>query len=101
GIRLSHSKLIVDGYVSMNSQCSTFVMGHLLVHTLSSADPKFVGVIPDFNGDVLPRIWPATSGDLTWPPVRPVNDAEVEHIADAFMSIIKKNTRKVFGTLAR
>jgi len=82
----------IDNTVARKTQATTFVIGRLFIHAISSAE---AGAVGGFNGPVatkLVRLWPPPKGGffkltpqpIHWPPPDGLLDDEVEFVVDAF-----------------
>jgi hypothetical protein len=93
--------IAVDGLAPPNTQATTFVIGQLVVHVMStSGDPQTVaGWGWPFNSRIrlnFPQIWPPTESIIAWPP-QTLSDFEVELIATAFERVIDGASRSIVG----
>jgi hypothetical protein len=84
---------INDAVVS-NTQSTTFVIGRLFIHVISSAEAGAVGGFSGPIGNKLIRLWPTPKGGflklsaqpIQWPPPDGLLDDEVKFVADAFFN---------------
>lgn len=76
-----------------NTQTSTFVMGELFIHTLSStlSDLHMLDFTGE-TGEALIRIWPPYRENIKWPRPKVISDVHADFIADAFFQSLFINT---------
>lgn len=87
-------------YVLPNTQTTTFVVGRLYVHVMSSADPEnidkwattFTRAIP-----LLVPFMPSKESFVAWPPARSLTDREADTIASAFHLYVESISRSLLG----
>lgn len=86
-----------------NTQTTTFIIGNLLVHTMStSADPDIVarwdwgGPTTRLSKQRLVQIVPPKESIVVWPPPS-LTDFEAQFVANAFDSVIDAASRSAFG----
>jgi len=75
-----------------NTQSTTFLVGKLYVHVISSAISRIIRK-QDIVGQgrlLFPRLWPIRRSPLAWPPFRPITDEEAESIASALIRRARK-----------
>ena len=63
-----------------NTQSTTFLVGKLYVHVISSAISRIIRK-QDIVGQgrlLFPRLWPIRRSPLAWPPFRPITDEEAD-----------------------
>lgn len=66
---------------ALNTQATTYTVGHVYVHAVSSVDPKFVaGVHANPRENRLVQIWPVLSDLRTWPETLSLSHAEANGI---------------------
>jgi hypothetical protein len=85
-----------------NTQSTTFVVGNLLVHTLSSTGDLDLAARWNWPfstriGLNLPRIFPLKESFIVWPP-QTLSDAEVNIVSDALERVIEGAALGVVGT---
>lgn len=80
------------GFPLPNTQTTTFVVGKLYVHVLSSVVGQIVRKQDMVGGGkiLFPRVWPIRKSPLSWPPPRAITDHEALSIATAFIDRARK-----------
>jgi hypothetical protein len=89
-----------EGLARPNTQTTTFIIGYLLVHVMSSTgSPETVTgwnwPLSTRIGLNLPRIFPTKESVIVWPS-QPFTDAEVKLISDAFERVVEAAARSPF-----
>ncbi|SMC62987.1 hypothetical protein [Sporomusa malonica] len=74
-----------------NTHVSTFVLGELMIYSMSSTLPNFNIEFPGPLSQSLRRIWPINQESIVWPPCQLLTDLDVNFIADAFCLDLMKN----------
>jgi hypothetical protein len=74
----------VDNTLAKNTQSITFGIGKLIVHVLSSRDPRLQNIGPrtDEFPPVWKRVWPAPDF-MTWATSLPIGDSVIHSVANA------------------
>ncbi len=75
----SAKELAAETRPLVNTQVTTFVVGHLVGHTFSSPIVRHAEV----SIDGLAPIWPAAPADLDWPGLPILDDDDIDSVADA------------------
>jgi hypothetical protein len=84
-----------SGLYLPNTQTTTFLVGKLYVHVLSSEIERITRS-QDIRGagrKLLYRLWPIRSSPVNWPPPLTMSDADAEAIASAFINRARKIAR--------
>jgi hypothetical protein len=87
------------GFVSPNTQVTTFVVGELYVHVMSSVDPDNIkgwATRLSHSERRLVYILPATESFIAWPP-RGLTDRAADGIASAFHRYVEGISRSLLG----
>jgi hypothetical protein len=87
------------GWVLPNTQVTTFVVGELYVHVMSSIDPANINgwaTRLSFSERRLVSIHPAKESFIVWPP-QTLNDRDADGIASAFHRYIEGVSRSLLG----
>jgi hypothetical protein len=71
-----------EGIPRPNTQTTTFVVGELYIHALSSAIEELLPMIPD-KWNLLSQIWPNQSPPIHWPGST-LTDKQADSVAGAF-----------------
>ena len=80
-----------SGLPPFNTQSTTYVVGELYIHVMSSAYRKAVRLmklVPPAS-DLLYEIWPP-GRMAVWPPIRPLSDSEAHNISVSFFKAMRK-----------
>jgi hypothetical protein len=90
-----------DGLAQPNTQSTTFVVGDLLVHVLSSTGdrnlvPRWIWPIGSRIGLNLPQIFPPKESLIVWPP-QSLSDFEVELVSSSLEWVIEGAARSMMG----
>jgi hypothetical protein len=87
------------GYVLPNTQVTTFVVGELYVHVMSSVDPENINgwaMRLSYSERRLVCIHPAKESLIVWPP-RTLTDRDADNIASAFHRYVEGIGRSLLG----
>jgi hypothetical protein len=76
----------------LNTQSTTFTVGRLYIHCISSRFPE---VVKEFrfsgaDGRFLHRIWPPRSSVIYWPPRHTLADHDADRVASTFFQWLRK-----------
>jgi hypothetical protein len=91
----------IDDYPSPNTQTTTFAVGELYIHVMSTcSEPTIVNQwiwpIASRPGRLLTQIWPPRESIIAWPP-ESLTDGDADFIATAFDRIIDAASRSMLG----
>jgi hypothetical protein len=87
-------------YVLPNTQTTTFVVGRLYVHIMSSTDPANIdrwATTFAHNVPLLIPLVPSKESFTVWPPARSLTDTEADAIASAFHLYVENISRSLLG----
>lgn len=75
-----------DGTPRPNTQTTTFVVGQLYIHAMSSSVPNLVDrfVFTGSGAPKLRQIWPIINDKVNWPPALAITNGEAHSIATVF-----------------
>lgn len=79
-----------EGVPIPNTQATTFVVGKLYVHALSSSSMDLRK--QQVSTRLVQRLWPNSVRLLKWPPRHALSDGEAEGISRAFLRSVAKKT---------
>jgi hypothetical protein len=71
--------------VAPDTHFTSIGMGHFFIQVVGTS----TGLEFDSDNDALRRIWPMTKLAMSWPPARPIFDAEADYLANSFARIMK------------
>lgn len=87
------------GYVLPNTQVTTFVIGRLYVHVMSSVDPENINKWADMlprTAPLLVPLFPPKESFVAWPPIG-LTDKQADAIASAFHLYVETVSRSLLG----
>jgi hypothetical protein len=88
-----------EGFVPPNTQVTTFVVGELYVHVMSSVDQDSIkgwATRLSHAERRLVSVLPATESFVAWPP-RSLTDRDADAIASAFHRYVEGISRSLLG----
>lgn len=81
-----------DGTPRPNTQATTFVVGQLYIHAMSSSVPNLIDrfVFTGSGAPKLRQIWPIINDKIDWPPALAITNGAAHSIATAFYNSVAK-----------
>jgi hypothetical protein len=85
---------MIDGIPMPNTQVTTVSMGPLFIHAFSSSYPR-ASVNQRLPAETMSQVWPIRHSPVTWPPHKPVSQAESVAIAESIVNYGREKARRL------